>query len=79
MGSFFLPIKTCKDSKPPFSRYNLVNFYVGVRAGGLNIKGPIWRPVRLIMNLIVFAFAVLVPLLYGIIFRFLVFHSKFNL
>ena len=60
------PIRTDRDQN---SRYNVQNFNAGVVASGLNIKGPIWRPVRLVMNLILFAFVLIVPVLYGIIFR----------
>ena len=56
-------------SESSFSRYNLDNFYEGVGASGLNIKGPIWRPIRLIMNLIFLAFMLIVPIFYGLIFR----------
>ena len=56
-------------SKSSFYRYNLENFYKGVGASGLNIKGPIWRPLRLIMNLIFLAFMLIVPIFYGLIFR----------
>ena len=50
-------------------RYNLKNFFLDVGPTGLNIKGPLWRPVRLVTNIIAFTFTVLVPVLYGIIFR----------
>ena len=50
-------------------RYNLENFYEGLGATGMNIKGPIWRPIRLIMNLIFMAFMLIVPIFYGLIFR----------
>ena len=50
-------------------RYNLKNFFLDVGPTGLNIKGPLWRPVRLVTNIIAFSFTVLVPVLYGIIFR----------
>ena len=50
-------------------RYNLKNFFLDVGPTGLNIKGPFWRPVRLVTNIIAFSFTVLVPVLYGIIFR----------
>ena len=58
-----------EKSKSLFYRYNLDNFYEGVGASGMNIKGPIWRPIRLIMNLIFMAFLLIVPLFYGLIFR----------
>ena len=50
-------------------RYNLKNFFLDVGPTGMNIKGPLWRPVRLVTNIIAFTFTVLVPVLYGIIFR----------
>ena len=53
----------------PLYRYNINDFFEDVGPTGLMIKGPIWRPVRLIGNLIFFAFVVLVPLLYWLIFR----------
>ena len=52
-----------------FLRYNLDNFYAGIGPSGVNINGPIWRPVRLVMNLNYTAFVLIVPVLYGIIFR----------
>ena len=63
------PQKNLQRSKSSFYRYNLDNFYEGVGASGMNIKGPIWRPIRLIMNLIFMAFLLIVPLFYGLIFR----------
>ena len=50
-------------------RYNLKNFFLDVGPTGLNIKGPLWRPVRLVTNIIALTFSVFVPVLYGIIFR----------
>ena len=61
--------KTRKDLNLPFFRYNLNNFYVDVGPSGLNIKGPIWGPIRLIMNLIFMAFLIIVPIFYGLLFR----------
>ena len=52
-----------------FYRYNLSNFYASVGPSGLNIKGPIWHPIRLIMNLIFMAFVIIVPIFYGLLFR----------
>ena len=36
----------------------------------LDLKGPFWSPPRLYLNFVLFAFAILVPLLYGALFRF---------
>ena len=58
-----------QDSNSHFYSYNINNFYESVGPRGVNIKGPIWRPVRLIMNLILTLFLLVVPVFYGIIFR----------
>ena len=47
-----------------------------MEAGGSGVKGPIWMPVRLIINIQIWAFLFVVPLLYGVIFRFRMKHAK---
>ena len=59
-----------QDFNSHFYSYNINNFYESVGPRGVNIKGPIWRPVRLIMNLILTVFLLVVPVFYGIIFRY---------
>ena len=56
-------------------RYNLEDFNTAETVG-IGVKGPIWMPVRLIINVQICAFLFLVPILYGVIFRFRMKHAK---
>ena len=61
-----------KDFRLIFSlRYNLSNFYTTpVKFHGVEFQGPIWAPTRLFPNIANFSFVLIVPVLYGAIFRF---------
>ena len=52
------------------SRFNLENFFVDLGPRGVEFSGPIWMPARLFINLTNWAFAFLVPFLYGAIYKF---------
>ena len=52
-------------------RYNLLNFYTTpVKYHGVEFQGPFWAPTRLFPNIVNFSFVLIVPCLYGAIFRF---------
>ena len=51
-------------------RYNLHNFLSPLGPRGIEFRGPLWTPTRLIVNATVWSFAFGVPLLYLAIFRF---------
>ena len=51
-------------------RYNLHNFLAPLGPRGIEFRGPLWTPTRLIINATVWSFAFVVPLLYLAIFRF---------
>ena len=52
-------------------RYNLSNFYTTpVKFHGVEFQGPVWAPTRLFPNIANFSFVLIVPVLYGAIFRF---------
>ena len=50
-------------------RYNIEDFYVPLE-GGMEIQGPLWSPVRLMVNLTMWAFLFLVPVFYWRIYKF---------
>ena len=52
------------------SRFNLENFFADLGPRGVEFSGPIWMPARLFINLTNWAFAFLVPFLYGAIYKF---------
>ena len=51
-------------------RYNFSNFYAPVKYRGVEFQGPLWAPMRLFPNIAFFSFILIVPVLYGAIFRF---------
>ena len=51
-------------------RYNLSDFYTPVKFHGVEFQGPFWLPRRLFPNIVNFSFVLIVPGLYGAIFRF---------
>ena len=51
-------------------RYNLTNFFGPLGPRGIEFLGPLWSPARLFINLTVWSFVFVVPLLYWAIFRF---------
>ena len=54
-----------------FFRYNLSNFYTtAVKFRGVEFQGAFWDPTRLLPNIVNFSFVIIVPALYGSIFRF---------
>ena len=52
------------------SRFNVENFFADLGPRGVEFSGPIWMPARLFINLTNWAFAFLVPFLYGAIYKF---------
>ena len=70
------------DKKPWeffFFRYNFSNFYKPTSTNGAEFRGPIWTPMRLLPNIPIFLFVLVVPTLYGIIYRFRKKHSTTSL
>ena len=51
-------------------RYNLTNFFGPLGPRGIEFLGPLWSPARLFINVTVWSFVFVVPLLYWAIFRF---------
>ena len=49
--------------------YNEKDFYASSGPSGVEFKGPLWHPVRLLPNLTWHMFAVLVPVFYFVIFK----------
>ena len=50
-------------------RYNLEDFYAPLEVG-MEMRGPLWTPVRLMVNLTMWAFLFLVPIFYWRIYKF---------
>ena len=61
------------------SRFNLENFFADLGPRGVEFSGPIWMPARLFINLTNWAFAFLVPFLYGAIYKFRKAHAVTSL
>ena len=53
-----------------FFRYNFSNFYKPTSTNGEEFRGALWSPMRLLPNIPIFLFVLVVPTLYGIIYRF---------
>ena len=53
-----------------FLRHNFSNFYKPDKFRGVEFQGPLWAPMRLFPNIATFAFVIVVPALYGNIYRF---------
>ena len=53
-----------------YFRYNLEDFYPPPPTIGMELRQPIWAPARVLVNLTVWAFIFLVPILYWRIFKF---------
>ena len=53
-----------------FCRYNVADFYPPPPTSGMELRQPIWAPARVLINLTVWAFIFLVPILYWRIFKF---------
>ena len=58
-----------------FFRHNFSNFYKPDKFHGTEFLGPIWAPMRLLPNIPVFLFLLVVPALYGNIYIFRKKHS----
>ena len=56
-------------------RHNFSNFYKPDKFQGVEFLGPIWAPMRLLPNIPTFMFILVVPALYGNIYRFRKKHS----
>ena len=52
------------------ARTNLEDFLAPTEDGGLEFTGPLWNPARILMNFVNSAFALVVPIIYGLIFKF---------
>ena len=53
-----------------FFRNNFSNFNTPVKFRGMEFQGPLWSPMRLFPNIVFFLFVLVVPGLYGSIYRF---------
>ena len=53
----------------PF-RFNLSDFFAPAKFHGVEFQGPVWVPTRLLPNIVGSLFVIIVPCLYGAIFRF---------
>ena len=53
-----------------FFRYNHADFYARPGPSGLEFKGPLWHPLRLLTNLATWNMFILVPIFYYNIFKF---------
>ena len=53
-----------------FFRHNFSNFYKPTFTNGAEFRGALWDPKRLLPNIPIFLFVLVVPTLYGIIYRF---------
>ena len=51
-------------------RFNLSDFFAPVKFHGVEFQGPLWVPTRLFPNIVGSSFVLIVPCLYGAIFRF---------
>ena len=77
-GSFQV-IRQKKIGDFSFFRYNFSNFYKPTSTNGAEFCGPIWTPMRLLPNIPIFLFVLVVPTLYGIIYRFRKKHTTTSL
>ena len=50
--------------------YNQTDFYTNPGPHGLELKGPIWHPLRALANLAAWNMFILVPIFYWNIFKF---------
>ena len=62
-----------------FVRNPLSNFYKPVKFGGVEFRGPLWAPYRLFPNIVTFLFVLVVPGLYGAIYKFRKTHTTTTL
>ena len=53
-----------------FFSYNQTDFYASPGPRGVEFKGPLWHPLRLLSNLATWNMFVLVPVFYCAIFKF---------
>ena len=60
-------------------RHNFSNFFKPDKFRGVEFLGPIWAPMRLLPNIPTFMFILVVPALYGNIYRFRKKHSTTTL
>ena len=62
-----------------FFRHNFSNFYKTDKFLGAEFRGALWDPKRLLPNIPIFLFVLVVPTLYGIIYRFRKKHTTTSL